>query len=81
MSYTSSDGESRSTPIHKHKKQKTKKEKEPEARVSTPKTINPLTMFPQFSDGQQLSTSVDGAAPQSVNVDLGQLTALVQYVK
>ena len=81
MSYTSSDGESRSTPICKHKKQKTKKEKEPEARVSTPKTINPLGMFPQFSDGQQLSTSVGGAAPQSVNVDLGQLTALVQYVK
>ena len=50
-------------------------------RVSTPKTNNPLGMFPQFSDGQQLSTSVGGAAPQSVNVDLGQLTALVQYVK
>ena len=79
MSYTSSDGESKSTPIRKHKKQKTKKE--PEARVSTPKTMNPLAMFPQFSDGQQLSTSVSGAAPQSVNVDLGQLTALVQYVK
>ena len=37
-------------------------------------------MFPQFSDGQQLSTSVSGAAPQSVNVDLGQLAALFQYV-
>ena len=82
MSYTSSESESRSIPIHKRKKQKTKKGKEPEARVSTPKTIiNPLAVYPQFSDGQQLATSVSAAAPQSVNVDLGQLTALVQYVK
>ena len=50
--------------------------------VSTPKTIiNPLAVYLQFSDGQQLATSVNAAAPQSVNVDFGQLTALVQYVK
>ena len=82
VSYTSSESESKSTPILKHKKQKTKKGKEPGARVSTPKTIiNPLAVYPQFSDGQQLATSVSAAAPQSVNVDLGQLTAHVQYVK
>ena len=82
VSYTSSESESRSTPICKHKKQKTKKGKEPEARVSTPKAIiNPLVVYPQFFDGQQLATSVSAASLQSVNVDLGQLTALVQYVK
>ena len=64
------------------KGERQKKGKEPEARVSTPKTIiNPLAVYAQFSDGQQLATSVSAAAPQSVNVDLGQLTALVQYVK
>ena len=64
------------------KNKRQKKGKEPEAGVSTPKTIiNPLAVYPQFSDGQQLATGVSAAAPQSVNVDLGQLTALVQYVK
>ena len=82
MSYTSIESESSSTPKHKHKKQKTKKGKEPKARVSAPKTIiNPLAVYPQLSDRQQLATSINAAAPQSVNVDLGQLTARVQYVK
>ena len=88
-SLTDSDTESSSMPKHKCRKKKAKITKPAVPRVPSvsgvenyPQQQPSGTAMPAFppltiADIQNLSTT--SSAPKNVNVDLGQLTALVQY--